>query len=81
MSRVGTWTFEILLNHGLELLECAGLNIELPFQVGAHLSFHLVDLLREGEGVDKDDDEAGRGSGTSCSHSEHRMPGMCAGCQ
>jgi hypothetical protein len=44
MSRVGTWTFEILPNHGLELLECAGLNIELPFQVGAHLAFHLVDL-------------------------------------
>jgi hypothetical protein len=43
-ERVGTWTFEILPNHGLELLECAGLNVELPFKVGAHLAFHLVDL-------------------------------------
>lgn len=33
MSRVGTWTFEILLNHGLELVEHAGLDIELPFEV------------------------------------------------
>jgi len=44
MSRVGTWTFEILPNHGLELLERAGLDVELPFEVGAHLAFHLVNL-------------------------------------
>jgi hypothetical protein len=46
MSQVGTWTFEILLNNGLKLLECTGLNIELPIQVGAYLLFHLVDLPR-----------------------------------
>jgi len=44
MSRVGTWIFEILPNHGLELLERAGLDVELPFEAGAHLAFHLVNL-------------------------------------
>ena len=44
MSRVGTWIFEILPNHGLELPEHAGLGVELPFEVGAHLVFHLVNL-------------------------------------
>jgi hypothetical protein len=43
-ERVGTWTFKILLNHGIEVLECTGLNVELPFKVGAHLTFHPVDL-------------------------------------
>ena len=44
MSWVGTWTFEIPLNHELKFLECVGLDVELPFQVGAHLSLHLVNL-------------------------------------
>jgi hypothetical protein len=29
-----------------EVLERAGLDVELPFQVGAHLMLHLVDLLK-----------------------------------
>jgi hypothetical protein len=44
MSRVGTWTFEIPPNHGLEFLERAGLDVELPLQVGTHLALHLVNL-------------------------------------
>ena len=44
MSRVGTWTFEIPPNHGLEFLQCARLDVELPFQVGTHLPLHLVNL-------------------------------------
>jgi hypothetical protein len=44
MSRVGTWTFEIPPNHGLEFLERAGLDVELPFQVGTHFALHLVNL-------------------------------------
>jgi hypothetical protein len=44
VSGVGTRTFEIPPNHGLELLECAGLDIELPLKVGTHLALHLVDL-------------------------------------
>ena len=36
MSWIGVGTLEILLNHRFELLECAGLNIELPFEVRAH---------------------------------------------
>jgi hypothetical protein len=44
MSRVRAWTFEVLLNHGLELLGCVGLNAELRFKVGAHPTLHLADL-------------------------------------
>ena len=44
MSRVGTWTFEIPPNHGLEPLERTGLDVELPFQVGTHFALHLVDF-------------------------------------
>ena len=44
MSRVGTWTFEIPPNHGLEFLERAGLDVELPFEVGAHFPLHLINL-------------------------------------
>jgi len=46
MSQVGTWTFEILLNHGFELLECTGLDVKLPFETGAHLAFHPVNPLK-----------------------------------
>jgi len=45
MSWVGTWTFEIPPNHVLEFLQCARLNVELPFQVGTHLALYLVNLL------------------------------------
>ena len=44
VSWVGTWTLEIPPNHGLEFLECAGLDVKLPLKVGAHLTLHLVDL-------------------------------------
>jgi hypothetical protein len=44
MSWVGARTFEIPPNHGLELLEGAGLNVELPLEVGTHLTLHLIDL-------------------------------------
>lgn len=45
MSQVGTWTFEIPPNHGFEFLECVGLDVELPFEVGSHFVLHLVNLL------------------------------------
>jgi hypothetical protein len=41
---IGAWTFKILADHGLELLESTGFDVELPFQVGAHLTLHLVDF-------------------------------------
>ena len=44
MSWVGTRTLEIPPNHGLEFLECAGLDVELPLEVGTHLALHLIDL-------------------------------------
>ena len=44
MSGVGARTFEVPPNHSHEFLECAGLDIELPLQVGTHLPLHLVDL-------------------------------------
>ena len=44
-SRAGTWTLEIPPNHGLEFPECAGLDVRLPFEVGAQFAYHRVDLL------------------------------------
>jgi hypothetical protein len=44
VSRVGSRTLEIPPNHGLELLQGTGLDIELPLEVRAHLPLHLVDL-------------------------------------
>lgn len=35
---------EILLNAMLKIAQRRGIDVELPLQVGAHLSFHLVDL-------------------------------------
>lgn len=31
-------------DHQFKFYKCGGFDIELPFQVGAHLLFHLVDL-------------------------------------
>ena len=28
----------------LKIMQCQGIDVELPLQVGAHLSFHLIDL-------------------------------------
>lgn len=53
-SRAGTWTREIPPNHGLEFPECAGLDIRLPFEVGAQFTYHRVDLL-EGKRAPTDD--------------------------
>jgi len=36
---------EILLDAMCKIVECGGINIEPPLQVGAHLTSHLVDLL------------------------------------
>ena len=44
MSGVGARALEISANHRLELLESAGLDVELPFQIGTHLALHLVNL-------------------------------------
>ena len=44
MSGVGSRALEISANHRLELLESAGLDVELSFQIGTHLALHLVDL-------------------------------------
>ena len=44
MSWVRTRTLEIPPNHGLEFLERARLDIELPLQVRAHLALHLINL-------------------------------------
>jgi hypothetical protein len=44
LRRVGSRALEVLPNRGLELLECAGLGVELPLEAGACLVFHLVDL-------------------------------------
>ena len=41
---VGTWTLEVRPDPIFELLKCGGFDVELPFQVGAHLALHLVDL-------------------------------------
>jgi hypothetical protein len=41
---VRTRSLEVLLDHRFELLKSARFNVELPLQIGAHLSFHLVDL-------------------------------------
>ena len=70
MSGVGARAPEIPLNHGFELLESAGLNVELPFQIGTHLvlqigthlalqigthlALHMVDLSK-GERALSDD--------------------------
>jgi len=44
MSWVGARTLEIPPNHRLEFLKCAGLDVELPLEIGAHLALHLVNL-------------------------------------
>ena len=44
MSRVRSWTFEIPMNHGFKLFKCVRFDVELPFEVRAHFTFHLVDL-------------------------------------
>jgi len=41
---VRSWSGEILLNAMLKIAQRRGIDVELPLQVGAHLSFHLVDL-------------------------------------
>jgi hypothetical protein len=41
---IGTRSLEVLPDHRLEFLEGAGLNVQLPLKVGAHLPLHLVDL-------------------------------------
>jgi len=54
VSWIGSWTLEIPADHRLKFLECVGLDVELPFEVGAHFSLHLVDLL-EGKHAPTDD--------------------------
>ena len=46
MSWIGTRSLEVPPNHGFELLERAGFDVELPLEIGAHLAFHLVDLSK-----------------------------------
>ena len=56
VSWVGSGTLEILLNRRFKLLECAGLDIELPFEVRAHFPLqYAMKYAREGEGVEDDD--------------------------
>ena len=44
MSRIGSWSLEVPPNHRFELLDCAGLDIEQPLEIGAYLVLHPVDL-------------------------------------
>ena len=51
---VGPEALEVSAHLLLELLEGAGLDVELPFEVGAHFPLHLV-ALPEGEHALADD--------------------------
>jgi len=41
---VRTGSGEILLDAMCKIAERGGIDVELPLQIGAHLTFHLVDL-------------------------------------
>jgi hypothetical protein len=43
-QRIRAWAGKITLDTVLKVAQHQGINVELPLQVGAHLSFHLIDL-------------------------------------
>jgi len=45
---------EIMLNASLKVAQRRGVDVELPLQVGAHLSFHLIDLAERKHALSND---------------------------